>query len=107
MTEVQVTAPALPRVGRPAVHDDLGADDARGGRAQPGHDGAESVGAEPAASGRTIEIPDLPYRKLAGFALLGVGGLLVAFLLYLFFFTPLTASRNQQRLAVSGVKKKR
>jgi sortase A len=101
MTEVQVTAPAVPRVGPPAVHDDLGAADARGGRAHSRHDGSESVGAEPATSGRTIEIPDLPYRKLAGFSLLGVGGLLVAFLLYLFFFTPLTASRNQQRLAQS------
>jgi sortase A len=49
--------------------------------------------------GHTITIPHLPYRRLAGFALVGVAGLLVLFLVYLYAFTPLTASRDQQRLA--------
>jgi len=63
---------------------------------------ADSAVARPSlATGRTITLPPLPYRRLAGFALLGVAGLLVAFLAYLFFFTSLTASRNQARLAQS------
>ena len=36
-------------------------------------------------------------------ALIGVGLLIVLFLVYLFAFTPLTASRNQQRLAQSVI----
>ena len=40
-------------------------------------------------------------RQLAGLALLGVGVLIVLFLVYLFAFTPLSASRDQQRLAQS------
>ena len=55
--------------------------------------------APPTGGGRTVTIPDIPYRRLTGFALVGVAGLLVLFLVYLAAFTPLTASRNQQRLA--------
>ena len=53
----------------------------------------------PAGGGRTITLPDIPYRRLTGFALVGIAGLLALFLIYLAAFTPLTASRNQQRLA--------
>jgi len=53
--------------------------------------------------GRTIQIPDIPLRKLVGLSLVGVGGLIVLFLVYLFVFTPLTAARNQQRLTQSLV----
>lgn len=56
-------------------------------------------GEPPVGGGRTVTIPEIPYRRLGGFALVGVAGLLVLFLLYLVAFTPLTASRNQQRLA--------
>ena len=52
-------------------------------------------------SGHTFTIPAIPYRRLTGFALVGVAGLLVLFLVYLYAFTPLTASRDQQRLAGS------
>ncbi|HEY5109731.1 MAG TPA: class E sortase [Acidimicrobiales bacterium] len=55
--------------------------------------------APPTGGGRTVTIPDIPYRRLTGFALVGIAGLLVLFLLYLAAFTPLTQSRNQQRLA--------
>ncbi len=64
-------------------------------------EGVRAEAATPAARGRTIQIPDVEYRRLAGFALVGIGGLVVMFLLYLFLFTPLTASRNQQQLAHS------
>ncbi len=43
-------------------------------------------------------LPDLPYRRLAGLAITGIGALIVVFLVYLFAFTPLTAARDQQRL---------
>ena len=55
--------------------------------------------APPIGGGRTVTLPDVPYRRLTGFALVGIAGLLALFLLYLAAFTPLTASRNQQRLA--------
>jgi sortase A len=55
--------------------------------------------APPAGPGRTVTLPDIPYRRLTGFALVGIAGLLALFLIYLVAFTPLTASRNQQRLA--------
>ena len=54
-----------------------------------------------AGAPRTITVPDLPWRRLGGFALFGVAGLIVLFLLYLFAFTPLTAARDQKRLADS------
>ncbi len=57
--------------------------------------------ADTPTGGRTFTIPDIPYRRLTGFALVGITGLLVLFLVYLYAFTPLTASRNQQRLAGS------
>lgn len=53
--------------------------------------------------GRTIQIPDIPLRKFVGLILVGVGGLISLFLIYLFVFTPLTAGRNQQRLTQSLV----
>jgi sortase A len=55
--------------------------------------------APPTSGGRTITLPDIPYRRLTGFALVGIAGLLALFLIYLAAFTPLTASRNQQRLS--------
>jgi sortase A len=103
MTEVQISDPTVPRIGPPIVPDGLEADAEQGSQADASPTASESVGTDPAAGRRTIEIPDIPYRRLAGFALVGAGGLLVAFLLYLYFFTPLTASRNQQRLAQSLV----
>lgn len=57
--------------------------------------------AGPGGGGRTIHIPDIPYRRLLGFALVGIAGLLALFLVYLAAFTPLTAGRDQQRLAGS------
>jgi sortase A len=55
------------------------------------------------SGGHTIHLPDLPVRKLVGLALVGIGALLVLFLVYLLAFTPLTAARDQQRLAQSLV----
>ena len=69
----------------------------------PGTTYDRSWGVEPEVQGggRTIHIPDIPYRRLTGFALVGVAGLLVLFLVYLVAFTPLTAARDQQRLVGS------
>jgi sortase A len=50
---------------------------------------------------RTFRVPEIPFRQLAGLALVGIGVLIALFLVYLFAFTPLSASRNQQRLAQS------
>lgn len=50
---------------------------------------------------RTIRIPKLPFLRIAGATLMAIGLLIVMFVVYLFAFTPLTASRNQQRLAAS------
>jgi LPXTG-site transpeptidase (sortase) family protein len=58
-------------------------------------------GGEPRFGGHTIHIPDLPYLRLTGVAMIGIGLLIVLFLVYLFAFTPLTASRNQQQLTQS------
>jgi len=63
---------------------------------------------EPVDSGETTwakahRIPDLPYVRLTGLTLTGIGVLIVAFLVYLFAFTPLTAARDQQRLTQSLV----
>ena len=63
--------------------------------------GRGDVGDTPGAGGRTVHIPDIPYRRLLGFAMVGIAGLLALFLVYLVAFTPLTASRDQQRLADS------
>jgi sortase A len=67
--------------------------------------GAAADASSPADAlpGRTLRIPDVPFMRLAGMALLGIGGLIVLFLIYLFAFTPLTASRDQQRLAQAVV----
>jgi sortase A len=53
--------------------------------------------------GRTIQIdlPHVPWARVVGLTLTGVGALILMFLIYLFLFTPVTASRNQQRLAHS------
>ena len=42
---------------------------------------------------------------MVGIALIGVGALIVLFIVYLFAFTPLTHTRNQQRLVGSLVGK--
>jgi len=52
---------------------------------------------------RVIHLPDIPVRRFVGLCLVGLGGLIVLFLAYLFIFTPLTAARNQQRLTQSLV----
>lgn len=79
-------AAGTPTVGEPVPAQGYGRD------WLPDEDGAPS-------GGHTITIPELPYRRLLGFALVGIAGLLALFLIYLYAFTPLTASRNQQRLA--------
>jgi sortase A len=56
-----------------------------------------------APGGRTIQIPDIPYARLGGLALIGVAALIILFLVYLFAFTPLSANRSQQRLSSSLV----
>ena len=74
-------------------------------------DGAEGTGRggdgrSPETEGparRTFTVPEVPYRRLAGLVMSGIGVLIVLFLVYLFAFTPLTASRNQQRLVQSLV----
>lgn len=65
-----------------------------------------SMPARPGGTGsgeRVIHIPDIPVRRLIGLCFVGLGGLIVLFLAYLFLFTPLTAARNQQRLTQSLV----
>jgi sortase A len=89
----------------------LGPDEGRApGAAGPTADRSDSSPADEeseagTSSGRTIHIPDLPVRNLVGIALIGVGALIVLFIVYLFAFTPLTHTRNQQRLVGSLVGK--
>lgn len=53
--------------------------------------------------GRVIRVPEVPVRKLVAVACLSLAGLIILFIVYLLAFTPLTASRNQQRLVQSLV----
>lgn len=53
--------------------------------------------------GRTIHLPDVPVRKVVALGLIGVGTLIALFLIYLFAFTPMSASRDQQSLAQSVI----
>ncbi|MGO8871388.1 MAG: sortase [Acidimicrobiales bacterium] len=69
----------------------------------PGRADRESEEAADGQTGLTIRIPNIPVRRVVGVGLTGVGVLLVLFVFYLFAFTPLTASRNQQRLVGSLV----
>jgi sortase A len=77
------------------------------GRGPDRRTGATAPGADPGAeeaeekAGWVIRIPHvtLPKSEMAAAAVFGVGLLIVLFLVYLFAFTPLSASRNQQRLA--------
>jgi len=62
---------------------------------------AHSIVATDERPSRTVRVPDVPIRQLAGLVLVGIGVLIVLFLVYLFAFTPLSASRSQQRLAQS------
>ena len=66
-----------------------------------GYDRSWGVEQDEPDGGRTVHIPDIPYRRLLGFALVGLAGLLALFLVYLLAFTPLTAARDQQRLSNS------
>ncbi len=50
---------------------------------------------------RILRIPKLPVMRITGAAVFGVGLVILFFVAYLFAFTPLTASRNQQRLAAN------
>jgi sortase A len=53
--------------------------------------------------GRVIRVPDVPVRKVVAVACFSLAGLIILFVVYLLAFTPLTASRNQQRLVQSLV----
>ena len=112
MTEVQASiATRAPELPPPPAYRGPAPDGAPHGSGSdqvdhgPGSGGPErdEAGAEP--GGRTIRIPDIPYRRLGGLTLLGIGALIVLFLVYLFAVTPLTASRDQQRLTQSLVGK--
>lgn len=63
--------------------------------------GSEEPRSEKRSDGLTIHIPHVPYARVIGFGLTGIGLLILLFFLYLFAFTPLTASRNQTRLSHS------
>jgi sortase A len=58
---------------------------------------------EEKSEGRTIQLhlPPIPWRQVTGLTLTGIGILILLFFVYLFAFTPVSASRNQQRLAHS------
>ncbi len=73
---------------------------ARSGEAARSTETARPVGER---AERVIRIPDVPVRRMVALALIGAGGLVILFLVYLFAFTPLTAARNQQRLAQSVI----
>jgi LPXTG-site transpeptidase (sortase) family protein len=60
-----------------------------------------AVRGEPRVGGHTIHLPHIPLLRLTGVAMIGIGLLVALFLVYLLAFTPLTASRNQQRLTQS------
>ena len=102
MTDTQSTvalpSPA-PTVGTPRIPGDPESVFRDGDRSEV----AQVDPSDSGSGGRTIQLPDLPVRKLVGLALVGVGALIVLFLVYLLAFTPLTAARNQQRLAQSLV----
>lgn len=69
---------------------------------EPARNGIAMQTQAPAPSDRrTIEIPNVPFMRLAGYALTGVGLLLLLFFAYLLVFTPISASRNQDSLAHS------
>ena len=95
------TAPPDPRQERPAAYSPSPAS-SDGGDHQHGT-GPDESAAEDAdeRSKLVIRLPRLhrPSRKMVAAALFGIGLLIVLFVVYLFAFTPLTASRNQQRLA--------
>jgi len=106
VTETQ--APAVPRdveeVDR--IRDGILTDAATAGASsqRPADVPGQQEQTEPEEAGRSgHRLPDLPYRRLAGLAITGVGALIVVFLVYLFAFTPLTAARDQQRLTQSLV----
>ena len=90
---IDLPSAAVPTIGPPRIGDPVSVDgDADQDR------GVQSDPNDPVSGGRTIHIPDLPVRSLVGMSLVGIGALIVLFLVYLFAFTPLTAARNQQRL---------
>ncbi len=74
-------------------------DDELPGSPRPGDLGPEPLDSRRVGSARIVHLPAVPARKALALGLIGIGGLLAAFLVYLFAFTPLTASRNQARLA--------
>jgi sortase A len=100
-TRSTIAAPstAAPTVGTPRIPGDPVSVDRDAGRDPAG----QLDPGDTDAGGRTIQIPDLPVRRLLGLSLVGVGALIVLFLVYLYAFTPLTAARNQQRLTQSLV----
>ncbi|MBV8462329.1 MAG: class E sortase [Acidimicrobiales bacterium] len=71
-----------------AAHTEPG-DRARGGESR--SEGDEDV--------RVIRLPNIPVRTVVAFACIGLSALVLLFVVYLLAFTPITASRNQQRLA--------
>ncbi len=68
-------------------------------------DGQLPGAAPPGAAwqGRVIRVPEVPVRTVVAVACLSLAGLIILFVVYLLAFTPLTASRNQQRLVQSLV----
>ncbi len=91
----ETVAPELP--ARADGDDSVAASGSVGG----GREVSEPSSFSADSPGRTFRVPDIPVRQLAGLALVGVGVLIVLFLVYLFAFTPLSASRDQQQLAQS------
>jgi sortase A len=101
-SDVRVAGPpgSIDTEGEPASGSESGATDSHAAGDRP--TGEAAAGEEAPDTGyRTIRIPQLPMARIVGAAMIGIGLLIVAFLVYLFVFTPLTASRDQQRLAAS------
>ena len=104
MTETQV-----PIVQRGLEDSEVGSDTpvAAGAHTAPrpadGSELQEQLDPEDPAQAGSHRLPDVPYRRLAGLTITGIGALIVVFLVYLFAFTPLTAARDQQRLTQSLV----
>ncbi len=99
MTETQ--APAVSREEAERIGTGMPVDPTGAGGTSPQagdvRDQQELAGPEDAAR-PAHHLPDLPYRRLAGLAITGIGALIVVFLVYLIVFTPLTAARDQERL---------
>ncbi len=101
MSDIRASTVTLSPSGHPVIGEPIPAGTPDAPPTGPAYDRSWGTDDGTSGGGRTIHIPEIPYRRLAGFALVGLAGLLVLFLLYLLAFTPLTANRDQQRLADS------